>query len=89
MDRHHRTDSRRVRLALRDGASSLALELSLTRGTAGRSMTAQAQCTSPAGGRATAQSSSGQTTHCLAQAETAGRQDRAVRLHGRLSGWYR
>jgi hypothetical protein len=83
MDRHHRMDGRRVRLALRDGASSLALELSLTRGTEGRSTTAQAQCTSSAGGRATAQSSSGQITHCLAEAETA---DRAARLHGRLFG---
>jgi hypothetical protein len=86
MHPHHRTDGRRLRLAFRDGVSSLALDLSQTRGPNWRITSAQTQSSGPGGSRASSQSSSGRTADCIADAEAKDRGDVATRLHGRLSG---
>jgi hypothetical protein len=86
MHPHHRMEGRRLRLAFRDGVSSLALDLSQMRGPDWRITNARAQSGGPAGSRAASQTSSSRTTDCLAEAEARDRQDVVARLHGRLSG---
>lgn len=90
MHPHHRTDrrtdGRRLRLAFRDGVSSLALDLSQTRGPNWLITSARTQSSGPGESRAVSQSSSGRTADCLAEAEAKDRQDEVARLHGRLSG---
>ena len=86
MHPHHRTDARRLRLAFRDGVSSLALDLSQARGPNWRITSARTQSSGPGGSRAASQSSSGRTADCRAEAAAKDRRDVATRLDGRLSG---
>jgi hypothetical protein len=86
MHPHHRMDGRRLRLAFRDGVSSLALDLSQTRGPNWRIASARTQSSGPARSRAASQSSSGRTADCLAEAEARDCRDVVAWLHGRISG---